>query len=69
LRGKIKVNKKTGVGVGQPGDGKDVTLSRDKNEIKVETDIAFSKRYKPGAFNINNMYVYIYLTLSMPILY
>ena len=47
MRGKIKVNKKTGVGVGQPGEGKAVTLARDKNEIKVETDIAFSKRYNP----------------------
>ncbi len=38
------MNKKTSVGVGQPGEGKEVTLARDKNEIKVETDIAFSKR-------------------------
>lgn len=44
LRGRIKVNKKTG-NVGKPGEGKEVTLSRDKNEVCVEADIPLSKRY------------------------
>ena len=46
MRGRIKVNKKTG-NIGKPGDGKEVTLSREKNELRVETDIAFSKRFVP----------------------
>ena len=32
------------MGVGKEGEGKEVTLSRDKNEIKVETETQFSKR-------------------------
>jgi hypothetical protein len=43
LRGRIKVGKKTG-NIGKMGEGKEVTLSKDKNEIRVETDIPFSKR-------------------------
>ncbi len=38
------MNKKIGVGVGKEGEGKEVTLVRDKNEIRVETEIPFSKR-------------------------
>lgn len=43
LRGRIKVNKKTG-NIGRVGEGKEVTLSRDRNELKLEADIPFSKR-------------------------
>nr|AAX48854.1 L22 [Suberites domuncula] len=45
LRGRIKVGGKVGVNVGKPGEDKDVTLSRVKNEIQVAADIPFSKRY------------------------
>ena len=36
---------KVGVNVGKPGEGKEVTLSRSKNEIEVTAEIPFSKRY------------------------
>lgn len=49
LRGRIKVNKKTG-NIGKAGEGKEVTLARDKNEVRVETEIPFSKRY--GCFGV-----------------
>lgn len=39
LRGKIKVNGKTGK------LGSEVTLKRDKNEIAITSEIPFSKRY------------------------
>ena len=45
LRGKIKVGGKVGVNVGKPGEGKEVTLARIKNEIEVVTDVPFSKRW------------------------
>ena len=35
---------KAGVHVGEPDEGKEVTLSRDKNEILLTTDMPFSKR-------------------------
>ena len=45
MRAKIKVGGKAGAHVGKPGEGKEVSLSRDKNEIHLSTDIPFSKRY------------------------
>lgn len=51
LRGKIKIDKKTGK-VGKSGEGKEVTLSRDKNEIRVETEIPFSKRLVPLVLDV-----------------
>lgn len=36
---------KVGVNVGKPGEGKEVTLSRAKNDIEVSTEIPFSKRW------------------------
>lgn len=40
------MNKKTG-NIGKVGEPKEVTLSRDKNEIRVDTEIPFSKRLVP----------------------
>ncbi|XP_064383846.1 large ribosomal subunit protein eL22-like [Halichondria panicea] len=45
LRGRIKVGGKVGTNVGRPGEGKEVTLSRAKNDIEVSAEIPFSKRY------------------------
>ena len=45
MREKIKVGGKAGVHVGKPDEGKEVTLSRDKNEVLLTTDMPFSKRY------------------------
>ena len=44
MRGRIKVGGKAGVHVGKPDEGKEVTLSRDKNEVLLTTDMPFSKR-------------------------
>lgn len=38
--------------MGKIGEGKEVTLSRDKNEIRVETDIPFSKRLGEKGWNL-----------------
>ena len=34
-----------GTNVGKPGEGKEVTLSRAKNDIEVSAEIPFSKRW------------------------
>ena len=45
MRARIKVGGKAGVHVGaKPEDGKEVTLTRDRNEIQLTTDMTFSKR-------------------------
>jgi len=55
LRARIKVGGKTGVSVGKPGEGKEVTLSRTKNDIEVSADIPFSKRYLVYTHTLLNM--------------
>ena len=49
MRARIKVGGKAGAHVGKPDEGKEVTLSRDKNEVLLTTDMSFSKRYVLGA--------------------
>ena len=44
MRARIKVGGKAGTHVGKPEEGKEVTLSRDKNEVLLSTDMPFSKR-------------------------
>ncbi len=63
LRGRIKVGGKVGVNVGKPGENKEVTLSRAKNEIEVSTEIPFSKRWVQSVRHVYTLESSVFLLL------